>query len=424
MTRAARFDDRLATGLTDLADPHFPDYFDDVLAVTARTRQRPRWTFPERWFPMVDLVRRPAFVPAIPWRTLSLLAALLLLAALAVAFAGSRPRLPAPFGPAANGLIPYDSKGDLFLGDLSSAQHSRPLLIGPEEDTDPAFSRSGTSIAFVRNGPAGWSLWTIRPDGTGARQLTAPTPGFDFWDWGPTDDRLFFTSTVKGVWRLQVVNADGSGTPTVIAPDLSIESFSFRPPTGSEMLVRGVKDGRAGLYVMNLDGTNRRLLLQSAHSQLDRNDLAQARFSPDGTQVAYQTADGAADRMWLKVIRTDGTDDRTLHWDNASFSGWPVWAADSKRIMFQRAFPTPDERFAFGHPLAIANADGSGKAREIGPKLFGDGAHAELSPDGTTLLVRTINTGTQILINPDTGEWSKVPWTSWSYPNWQRLPLP
>lgn len=370
MTRAARFDDRVAAGMAELADPHFPDYFADVLAVTARTRQRPRWTFPGRWLPMVDLVHRPAFVPAVPWRALTLLAALLLLAALAVAFAGSRPRLPAPFGLAGNGLIPYDSNGDLFLGDLASAQHSRPLLLGPEMDSDPAFSRSGTSVAFLREELPGWALWTIRPDGTQPTRLTAPVREIGFWDWGPSDD-VFFTSPVRGVWRLHSARADGSGTPTIIAPDLSIQSFSFRPPTGSEMLVRGVERGRAGLYLMNLDGGNRRLLVPSRHSQLDPHDLEQPRISPDGTLIAYQSADGAADRMWLKVIRVDGTDDRTLHWGNASFSGLPVWTAD-----------------------------------------------------GTKVLARTINSGTQILIDPDTGEWTNVPWTSWSYPNFQRLALP
>ena len=46
--------DRLTAELPDLlvkiAAPHIPDYTDDVLAVTAAIRQRPRWTFPKGGF--------------------------------------------------------------------------------------------------------------------------------------------------------------------------------------------------------------------------------------------------------------------------------------------------------------------------------------------------------------------------------------
>src|SRR5919107_4565444 len=111
MTLAERFDDRLGSGLADLADPRFPDYYEDVLAATSRTRQRPAWTFPGRWLPMLDTARRPALVPALPWRGLSLLAALLVLTSIAAWLAvGSQKPLPAPFGPARNGLISYDSR--------------------------------------------------------------------------------------------------------------------------------------------------------------------------------------------------------------------------------------------------------------------------------------------------------------------------
>ena len=110
MTAFDRFDDRfgarLHDAIDDLASPQFPDYFDDVLAEAVAHRQRPAWTFPERWIPMSTLARRPAFVPALPWRTIGI--ALLLLALLvagAIISFGLRPDpLPAPFGPAANGL--------------------------------------------------------------------------------------------------------------------------------------------------------------------------------------------------------------------------------------------------------------------------------------------------------------------------------
>src|SRR3954447_16333694 len=86
--------------LTEIAAPRTPDYTDDVLGVTAATRQRPRWTFPERWLPMALIAteRLPVRAP-IPWRAVAGVALLLLaLIAAALLAAGGRRTLPAPFG--------------------------------------------------------------------------------------------------------------------------------------------------------------------------------------------------------------------------------------------------------------------------------------------------------------------------------------
>ncbi len=67
--------------------------------------------------------RSPTLIrPALPWRTIGI--ALLLMALLvagAIISFGLRPDpLPAPFGPAANGLISYQTEGDLYTRLTSS----------------------------------------------------------------------------------------------------------------------------------------------------------------------------------------------------------------------------------------------------------------------------------------------------------------
>ena len=86
-----QFDRQLPVLLEELAQPRTPDYFDDLLGQTARTRQRPAWTILERWLPMVDVARQPVIAPRIPLRTvgLGLLIIGLMLAALAL-FVASR----------------------------------------------------------------------------------------------------------------------------------------------------------------------------------------------------------------------------------------------------------------------------------------------------------------------------------------------
>ena len=70
MTPIDRFERQLPDRLAELAGARTPDYFDDLLAQTARTRQRPAWTFLERWLPM-DLATPRAATARIPWRPIA-----------------------------------------------------------------------------------------------------------------------------------------------------------------------------------------------------------------------------------------------------------------------------------------------------------------------------------------------------------------
>ena len=96
MTAEQRLDRDLPGILGDLAVGPYPDYIDDVLATTAQRRQRPAWTFPERWLPMADIASRPAFAPRMPWRTIAVaLLTLALIVGAAVAYVGAQRRAPA-----------------------------------------------------------------------------------------------------------------------------------------------------------------------------------------------------------------------------------------------------------------------------------------------------------------------------------------
>ena len=127
MNRHDPYDTRLAQALGDLAGARVADYPPDVLARTHRSRQRPGWTFIERWLPMMTISQRaPVIRPlALIPRSFLLLIALALIVALTVAGLAIGGRMtsltqavlpPAPVtGPAANGLIAFDRDGDIFV---------------------------------------------------------------------------------------------------------------------------------------------------------------------------------------------------------------------------------------------------------------------------------------------------------------------
>jgi hypothetical protein len=73
MTTPTRLERNLPGILGDLSAAPAPEYLDDVFLRTGRMRQRPAWTFPERWLPM-DLATRAVPAARLPWRQLGVLA--------------------------------------------------------------------------------------------------------------------------------------------------------------------------------------------------------------------------------------------------------------------------------------------------------------------------------------------------------------
>ena len=142
MSTTDRVERDITAWFGETAAPATPDYTDDILRQTARSRQRPRWTFSERWLPMSVITFGRVNLRPVPWRTVGLLAVLgLLLAVAAALYVGSQPqRLPPPFGAAANGLVAYSKDGDIFTVDpsLASEPRSSPAL----QSTTPRRSRS------------------------------------------------------------------------------------------------------------------------------------------------------------------------------------------------------------------------------------------------------------------------------------------
>ncbi len=134
MTTPTRIERELPGILGDLSAGPAPDYLDDVFGRTGRTRQRPAWSFPERWLPMADITRSRAFPYSPPWRLIAVaLVIIALIVAAALAYVGSQQHAcRRRSGRLANGLIPYASNGDIYLGDPITGQTR--LLVAESRD--------------------------------------------------------------------------------------------------------------------------------------------------------------------------------------------------------------------------------------------------------------------------------------------------
>ena len=113
------FEERLSSALADLVQPLSSDYLPDLVVRTRRVRQRPAWTFPERWFPMTVITRRASPSTLGGLRVaLGLGAAILLALIIAIGMllaTGSSPTSQVTMPQ--NGLIAYELDGDIWVAD-------------------------------------------------------------------------------------------------------------------------------------------------------------------------------------------------------------------------------------------------------------------------------------------------------------------
>lgn len=140
------FERRISDAFEEITDARRPDYLDDILQLTARTSQRPRWTFPERWLPLEtvwprrvhDLATSPRLVLAVT------LVAMLLAAVLAMTGALSqRPIAPPTLGgvfspggtlpvPATKAIVRADGQVLIFGGRGAFELGAGALKVAPE----------------------------------------------------------------------------------------------------------------------------------------------------------------------------------------------------------------------------------------------------------------------------------------------------
>jgi len=357
-----------------------------TLAATRRVRQRPGWTFPERWIPLeLTMLRTPSQRPLLAFLTLALLV-LAIVAAILVA-GSNRPNLPAPFGPARNGAIVFERDGDLFIADALNAP-SRTLVGGPDADTFPVFSRQGDRLAFVRGDGGGFDLMLARPDGTDVRVL-ASLPGSNAGlSWSPDGSAILMNYTPNGYitgFRLAIVPTDGSAVRELDV-GRPADWASWRPD-GTLIAFRGqLEDGTSAAFIANADGTDVRQLPMETTDLIDFEGLG---WSPDGRHLSFMSSglvSGNSMRWQIGIadIATDGTftGHRYLRLaDAASAEMLPAWSPDGSQLAF--ILENAGER-----QIAVAPADGSAPARLVGPSTSAaSGMGHAWSPDGRTLTI-------------------------------------
>jgi WD40 repeat protein len=395
MTRNSGSDRQIFDFLARKAGHGSPDYLDDILSLTARSRQRPAWTSIERWLPLDISAHRSVIGRRTPVRSIAVLVVVaLLIAALVAVAAGTRRPTVQPFGLARDGALVSSHDGDIFAVDpVTHAE--RAIITDPHDDFGLTFSRDGTKFMFLRVASGGCEpncaliLAVANADGSDVRELSPAVDGLDWQDWSPDGRQIAFLSRVNGVngdGLINVVNVDGTGLKT-LAVGRPAHEISWLPPDGREIVFRGEQlhdtDPLSGIFAVHPDGTDLRPI--STTPALDKNDYQEVAVSPDGTQVATtRSVPDQGGRIQLIDLRT-GHDRLLPAAPDAVAQQGAVFSPDGLEVVYLRWYADTTST------LVVAPTDGSGPGVSIGPRRgFGsDGPYINnyaFTPDGKAVI--------------------------------------
>ena len=416
MTTFDRFERDLPELMDELAPAQVPDYFDDMLRRTARTRQRPRLELPRK-VASHGRHRPNRSVRTISWRPIAVLALLMLLIAAALfAYVGSQPRLPSPFGLARNGQIVFsDSTGAIQAADPATGALAT-VVAGPQPGLDPWFSNDGTRIAFARGTESARALFVANADGSGVHQVIDPDLEINWFRWSPTGDPIALFRYGDELDTITIAQV-ADGTSRQLHLGVNVLDAMWRP-SHDQLLVTAETTTTSGatehgFYVVGADGTGLRPIVVSATA------INTPTVSPDGATLAYTTWEsGAEGRIHLVAIDTgvDAGIDFSPSYPFTDLS--PRFSPDGTKLLVER-YEGTDYR------LTILPVDGKGPVVVLGqPHPQGtDGAVTTFSPDGTKVLATYQDDATTWQFDVVTGQGEPL---AWSIPqgyaaSWQRL---
>ena len=217
---------------------------------------------------------------------------------------------------------------DLWIADIANGE-SHQLTASKKSSTNAAWSPDGKWIAFLSDRPrqlAGTpedkkQIYMISADGGEARQLTKVETGVKDFAWSPDSRKLAFSAedpeskamkdrkekygeyhvvhsdySMTHLWTLEIPASEAEAVPEpkrlTEGAEFSVGDFAWSPD-GTRIAFSAQRDpdlisiGTADLYVVTVSDIKIKKIVSTPGP--DGNP----QWSPDGKQIAYETADGS-----------------------------------------------------------------------------------------------------------------------------------
>lgn len=268
-----------------------------------------------------------------------------------------------------------------------AASPIRQLTSSTATNVRPAWSPDGKSIAFQSNRDGPYHIYVMNADGSNLRQLTSGDNDDRHPNWSP-DGKIIAVDTGDQVKReIALIDVASKNRTQVTKLGMTSQFPSFSPD-GKTIAFFLYNLGIMDLWTVGKDGGSpaavTRQLATEANNQCTFACHA-ARWSPDGTSVAFSDGDNA--RVLLMASLASGAvtpispDDEKSH--------FPVFLADG-RIVYVSEHVSATQSYT---DLWIVDPNNTSSARvELAQNIQAQGPF-ELNKDGTELLFFSPRTG-------------------------------
>ena len=279
------------------------------------------------------------------------------------------------------------------------------LVLETGSRLNATFPGTNGRISFARFNPAtnSFSIFSVRPDGTGEQQLTsdAPNHASEVSDWSPDGSRIAFDSdrfsnTTDDVADIFTMSADGSSCCVQLTSHAGFNGEPEYSPDGNTIVFESDRgeSGGEGIYLMNAsDGT---IISRITVTPAGFVDIF-PHFSPAGDRIAFTRANGCRPNRGTKgaggclaavfAVSLDGSGlTRITPWGQDSLAS--DWSPDGSKLVLQSTF---DTTLGTKTDILVVNVDGSNLVNLTNnppltsvPCSISD--NAKFSPDGTKLV--------------------------------------
>ncbi|MBM3599542.1 MAG: tandem-95 repeat protein [Alphaproteobacteria bacterium] len=199
---------------------------------------------------------------------------------------------------------------------------ARQMTLGPNNDFDASISPDGTKVAFTRHlaGTDYTNVW-VKDLRTGAETQLTSSNMEGAPDWSPDGTQIAFHSYRAGNGHIWVMNADGGGQR-----QLSTATTDTMPDWGTDGYIyfQSTRDHRDLWDIWKMSPVT-----GSATRVIGGNQEYQPAVSDDGTKLAW------ADIPGISIANIDGSGAHAISIGGGGEHALPDWSPDGQWVMYQ-----------------------------------------------------------------------------------------
>ena len=226
------------------------------------------------------------------------------------------------------------SNTELFVMNADGTQ-SRQLTRSSWHESQPAWIKGGTKLAYLSSEGGSSQVWEMNPDGTGRRQLTHYEGDIEGFAFSPDGTKLLFTAQVKTVPSTQDKYPDLDKTTGIIVTDLMYKHWDEWVTTAPHPFVADFDGSTIGNVTDILDG-------QPYESPMKPwGGMEQLAWSPDSKEVAYTCRKktgleyAVSTNSDIYVYNLESRQTRNLTEGNLGYDTNPQYSPDGRYIAWQ-----------------------------------------------------------------------------------------